>query len=70
MNIVLTGFMGTGKSVVGRHLAQELHAPFADVDARSSNREKRPIAEIFATKGEPAFRKFESEVIAELGSAG
>jgi len=66
MNIVLTGFMGTGKSVVGRHLAAELHVDFVDVDNAITKKAGKPIRDIFATEGEGAFRQFENEVIAEL----
>jgi shikimate kinase len=66
MNIVLTGFMGTGKTVVGRHLAQELHAPFVDVDSAIVKKAGKPIKDIFATQGEDTFRALENEVIAEL----
>jgi len=68
MNIVLTGFMGTGKSVVGRHVAQELRTPFIDIDIAITKKAGASIKDIFVTKGEPAFRAFESEVIAELAS--
>ena len=66
MNIVLTGFMGTGKTAVGRHLADELHAPFIDVDTTIAKKAKKSIQDIFAAEGEPAFRDLESAVIAEL----
>src|SRR5258706_701747 len=68
MNIVLTGFMGTGKSVVGRHLATELHVPFVDVDQAITKKAGKPIKEIFAAEGESAFRKFENDVITELAA--
>ena len=66
MNIVLTGFMGTGKSVVGRHLANELRLPFMDVDSTIKKRAGKSIPEIFAADGEAAFRKLEHEAIVEL----
>jgi shikimate kinase len=66
MNIVLTGFMGTGKSAVGRHLAEELHVPFLDVDAAIVKKGGKSIKDIFATGGEAAFRTLESSVIVEL----
>jgi shikimate kinase len=68
MNIVLTGFMGTGKTAVGRRLAEQLHLQFVDVDATVVKRAGRPIHEIFAAKGEAAFRELESAVIAEVAS--
>jgi shikimate kinase len=66
MNIVLTGFMGTGKTAVGRHLANDLHTEFMDVDAAIAGKAKKSISKLFATDGEAAFRTLESEVIAEL----
>jgi shikimate kinase len=65
-NIVLTGFMGTGKSTVGRRLADRLGRPFIDTDALIEQREG-PIAEIFAEHGEQHFRDLEREVAAEVG---
>ena len=67
-NIALVGFMGTGKTAVGKVLAGKLGRPFVDLDALIIQREKRPIAEIFAKEGEPYFRKVESEILA--GVAG
>lgn len=60
--------MGTGKTAVGRRLAEQLHAPFVDVDALVVKRAGRPIHEIFAGGGEPDFRKLESDVIAEVAA--
>jgi shikimate kinase len=68
MNIVLTGFMGTGKSAVGRHLADKLHVPMIDADAAIAKRAGKSIREIFVEDGEPNFRRLESEVIAELSA--
>lgn len=62
--IVLTGFMGTGKSTVGRALAERLGKPFIDVDERIEQRAGASIAEIFARYGEAAFRQFEREELA------
>ncbi len=66
MNIVLTGFMGTGKTAVGRHLATELHATFVDVDTAIAKKAGKTIKDIFAAQGETAFRELESDVIAEI----
>jgi shikimate kinase len=68
MNIVLTGFMGTGKTAVGRHLAAELHADFVDVDMTIAQKAGRPIKDIFTSDGEAAFRKEESAVIQEVAA--
>ncbi len=68
MNIVLTGFMGTGKTAVGRHLAAELHANFVDVDMMIAQKAGRSINDIFSGDGEAAFRKQESVVIQEVAA--
>lgn len=64
-NIVLTGFMGTGKSTVGRLLAERLGWPFVDTDALIEDRHGT-IPAIFAEHGEARFRAIEREVAAEL----
>ncbi|GIK29420.1 MAG: shikimate kinase [Chloroflexi bacterium] len=65
-NIVLTGFMGTGKSTVGRLVAGRLKLPFIDTDALIEARTGRTIPAIFAEDGESAFRAMERDVCAEL----
>lgn len=70
MKIVLTGFMGTGKSVVGRRLAERLTLPFVDLDDAIEAAAGMTIAEIFASEGEPGFRRREREVIATVASHG
>jgi shikimate kinase len=67
--IVLTGFMATGKSAVGRALAARLHCRFIDSDHEIVARAGKPIAAIFADDGEAVFRRLEREVIAELAAA-
>lgn len=64
--IFLTGFMGSGKSTVGKSLAGLLGYPFVDLDDLIVQHEHRPIAEIFATDGEQYFRDCESTVVQEL----
>jgi len=66
MNIVLTGFMGTGKTVIGKLLAKKLSWEYIDTDELIEKRENMKISEIFAIKGEPYFRKIESEIIKEV----
>ena len=66
-NLVLVGFMGTGKSAVGRRVAALAAAPFLDMDAELERRAGKPIARIFAEDGEPAFRDLESQLAAEWG---
>ncbi len=64
--IVLVGFMGAGKTTVGRLLAAKLGLPFTDSDPVIEDRAGKPIPRIFADDGEPAFRALEHEVIARL----
>lgn len=64
-NVVLTGFMGTGKSTVGRILADLLGYEFVDTDTVIEERHG-PIPEIFANHGEEVFRGYEQEVAEEL----
>jgi len=64
--IVLVGFMGAGKSAVGRALAARLGWRFVDVDDAVEEREGRGVAEIFAESGEARFRALEAEAAAEL----
>lgn len=64
-NIVLVGFMGTGKSAVGQKLAEKLHRDFLELDDMIEAREKMPIKDIFEKKGEPYFRKVEKEIVKE-----
>lgn len=68
MKIVLTGFMGTGKSVVGRRLAERLALPFIDLDDVIEATTGMIIADIFASEGEPGFRRREREIIAGMAS--
>lgn len=62
-NLYLVGFMGTGKSVVGRAVARELRLRFIDTDAAIEMEQGRPIPEIFAQEGERFFRSLEREFI-------
>jgi shikimate kinase len=66
MRLVLAGFMGTGKTAVGRILARRLGVPFGDTDAWIEAREGATIAAIFATRGEAAFRTLEREALRAL----
>ena len=60
--VALVGFMGAGKSAVGRLVAKRLKVPFIDTDALIEEREG-PIAEIFAVRGEQVFRGIERDVV-------
>jgi shikimate kinase len=68
-NIALIGFMGTGKSSVGRLVATSLHFEFIDTDELIEERAGRTISEIFEQAGEAAFRQIEKQVVAELARA-
>jgi shikimate kinase len=63
MRIYLTGFMGSGKSTVGRCLAERLSIPFVDLDAEIERRAGMTVREIFERHGEPAFRRMEHEAL-------
>jgi 3-dehydroquinate synthase len=65
-NIILTGFMGTGKTTVGRLLAERLDRRFIDTDELVVARDGRPIDEIFRTDGEITFRNWEERLATEL----
>ena len=65
-NIALAGFMGVGKSSVGRLVAAELQFEFVDTDEVIESRTGVKIPEIFAQHGEAAFRKFECDLVAEM----
>lgn len=64
--IVLTGFMGAGKSTVGRLLAARLGWPFLDIDSVITDEQARTVAQIFAGHGESHFRRLEAETIARV----
>lgn len=61
--IVLTGFMGAGKSTIGALLARALGWEFLDADAAIEAKARKTVAEIFAQQGEPTFRALEAEAI-------
>ncbi|HEY2738306.1 MAG TPA: shikimate kinase, partial [Thermoanaerobaculia bacterium] len=63
MRIYLTGFMGSGKSTVGRLLAERLGMPFIDLDAEIEQRAGITVREIFERHGEPVFRRLEQEAL-------
>jgi len=63
--ITLIGYRGSGKTAVGRRLAERLGWDFIDTDQRVQERAGRTIREIFATDGEAAFRNLEAEVLDE-----
>lgn len=67
-NIALIGFMGTGKSTVGRLIAEQLRFDFLDTDVLIEQRSGKKITEIFAQNGERAFRELETQLVAELAT--
>lgn len=64
-HVILVGLMGSGKTTVGRLLAERLGRPFLDSDLEIEARTGRTVREIFESDGEDAFRKLEAEVLAE-----
>jgi len=62
-NIVLTGFMGTGKSTIGKRIAARLSRKFIDTDTLVEHKSGKPIAALFLERGEPYFRTLEREAI-------
>lgn len=65
-NLVLVGFMGTGKSTIGRQLSKILGYPLVDTDARIVAEERRAISDIFASEGEEYFRDLETQLLRTL----
>ena len=66
-NIVLVGMPGSGKSTVGKAVAEAMGRPFVDTDALIVEEAGRPIPEIFTTDGEEVFRAFETEAVRKAG---
>lgn len=67
-NIVLTGFMGTGKTTVGKLIAKTLNRSFFDTDAMIEKQLESSISEIFKKAGEKAFREYETQVVSILSN--
>ncbi|MCF7816932.1 MAG: shikimate kinase [Kiritimatiellales bacterium] len=67
-NIVLVGFMGTGKTTIGRLLSAQTGMPLVDMDAMIEARAGKSINAIFAEDGEPHFRKLERDMVRELSA--
>jgi shikimate kinase len=66
VNLYLIGMMGTGKTTVGKLLAQQLAYRFVDTDEIISQAAKKSINQIFAEAGEETFRQLESDVLAQV----
>jgi len=65
-HVLLIGLPGSGKTVVGRRVAKRLSAKFVDVDELIEREQGRSVREIFAERGEPAFRALESEAVLRI----
>jgi len=65
-NLILTGFMGTGKTTIGKLAAEKIKFRFVDMDDEIEQRTQRTISQIFREDGEEAFRNIESELFREL----
>lgn len=65
-HVILIGFMGCGKSSVGKELAEEMNIPFVDTDALIEEQACRKISDIFRESGEEAFRDMETGVLRQL----
>jgi len=68
-NIALIGFMGTGKSSVGRLIAEQLNFEFIDTDDWIEQQSGKSVSRIFAEDGEPVFRQWENQVVLQLGTS-
>lgn len=66
MKIFLTGYMGSGKSLISQHLSEKLQIPLVDFDDQISLIERQSISEIFERKGELHFRKLESRILEDV----
>ena len=64
--IILIGYMGAGKTTIGRALAKELEVPFYDLDWYIESRRHKTVAQIFAEDGEEAFRRIEHNMLHEV----
>lgn len=65
-NLALVGFMGTGKSTIGRLVAEQIQFGFVDTDSLIEERIGRSISNIFAAEGEAAFRQYEKQALEGL----
>jgi shikimate kinase len=65
-NIYLIGMMGSGKTTIGKYLAQDLNYRFVDTDQTIEAKEKKPITKIFQESGETNFRKLETKILEKL----
>ncbi|MCM1286691.1 MAG: shikimate dehydrogenase [Clostridium sp.] len=68
-NIVLVGYMGSGKTTIGKYISRELGYEFIDTDEYIVKKEGMSINDIFSKKGEEYFRKLETDTVRELGAS-
>jgi shikimate kinase len=68
-HISLVGFMGSGKTTVGKQLTHTLQRPFFDTDSIIETRKGKSVAEIFTGEGEKKFREYEHQLLLELASS-
>lgn len=68
VNLALIGFMGAGKTSVGRLAAEQLRFDYLDTDEMIQSLTGRSITDIFKTDGEPAFRSLERQIVGELAA--
>jgi shikimate kinase len=66
MNVILIGFMGSGKSTVGKQLAAKLQLPFIDSDAWIEEQTNSSVSRIFELEGESGFREWEQRFVSQL----
>jgi len=67
-NIVLVGFMGTGKTAAAKLIASDLELEYVSIDALIAGKEKTDIKSIFSDKGEPYFRDLEKSIVKEISN--
>lgn len=66
LRIILIGYMGSGKTTIGRALSKELNIPFYDLDWYIGSRMRKTVKQIFDEKGENGFRKIEQSMLHEV----
>ena len=67
IRVFLMGFMGAGKTTLGKALAKDLEVSFVDLDQYIERRSLKSVSQIFATRGEQGFREIESRMLREVG---
>ena len=70
IRIFLTGYMGAGKTTLGKALARELHIPFIDLDWYIEERFHKTVGELFSERGEASFRELEKNMLHGVYESG